>query len=105
MNFFKTALAAIVLALPLAVTPAVAGSAKKDIVDTAVSAGQFTTLVAAVKAAGLVETLKGKGLFLSAVELTFTHPIHNTPITVTADDPEKFETTLKREEDRWLKFK
>lgn len=35
----------------------------KDIVDTAVSAGKFTTLVAAVKAAGLVETLKGPGPF------------------------------------------
>ena len=35
----------------------------KDIVDTAVSAGDFTTLVAAVKAAGLVDTLKGKGPF------------------------------------------
>jgi uncharacterized surface protein with fasciclin (FAS1) repeats len=34
-----------------------------DIVDTAVSAGSFTTLVAAVKAAGLVPTLKGKGPF------------------------------------------
>jgi len=34
-----------------------------DIVDTAVSAGQFKTLVAAVKAAGLVETLKGEGPF------------------------------------------
>lgn len=34
-----------------------------DIVDTAVSAGQFTTLVAAVQAAGLVETLKGPGPF------------------------------------------
>ncbi|WP_373547427.1 fasciclin domain-containing protein [Chamaesiphon sp.] len=34
-----------------------------DIVDTAVSAGSFTTLVAAVKAAGLVETLKGAGPF------------------------------------------
>lgn len=32
-----------------------------DIVDTAVSAGGFETLVAAVKAAGLVETLKGEG--------------------------------------------
>jgi len=32
-----------------------------DIVDTAVSAGQFETLVIAVKAAGLVETLKGEG--------------------------------------------
>lgn len=36
---------------------------KKDIVDTAVSAGQFNTLVAAVKAAGLVDTLKGDGPF------------------------------------------
>ena len=35
----------------------------KDIVDTAVSAGSFETLVAAVKAAGLVETLKGDGPF------------------------------------------
>jgi uncharacterized surface protein with fasciclin (FAS1) repeats len=35
----------------------------KDIVDTAVDAGKFTTLVAAVKAAGLVETLKGAGPF------------------------------------------
>ena len=34
-----------------------------DIVDTAVAAGGFETLVAAVKAAGLVETLKGKGPF------------------------------------------
>ena len=35
----------------------------KDIVDTAVEAGSFTTLVAAVEAAGLVETLKGEGPF------------------------------------------
>lgn len=34
-----------------------------DIVDTAVSAGSFSTLVAAVKAAGLVDTLKGAGPF------------------------------------------
>ncbi len=37
--------------------------APQDIVDTAVGAGSFKTLVAAVKAAGLVETLKGKGPF------------------------------------------
>ncbi|QFT84444.1 Immunogenic protein MPT70 precursor [Halomonas sp. THAF12] len=36
---------------------------KADIVDTAVEAGQFETLVAAVKAANLVETLKGEGPF------------------------------------------
>ena len=35
----------------------------KDIVDTAVAAGDFKTLVAAVQAAGLVDTLKGKGPF------------------------------------------
>ena len=35
----------------------------KDIVDTAVSAGSFNTLVAAVKAADLVDTLKGEGPF------------------------------------------
>ena len=38
-------------------------AAEKDIVDTAVGAGCFKTLVAAVKAAGLVDTLKGKGPF------------------------------------------
>jgi uncharacterized surface protein with fasciclin (FAS1) repeats len=41
-----------------------AGSMKSmDIVDTAVSAGSFNTLVTAVKAADLVETLKGEGPF------------------------------------------
>jgi uncharacterized surface protein with fasciclin (FAS1) repeats len=40
-----------------------ATAADADIVDTAVSAGQFTTLAAALDAAGLVETLKGAGPF------------------------------------------
>ena len=44
-------------------TVAFAGAHSKDIVDTAVEAGSFTTLVAAVEAAGLVETLKGEGPF------------------------------------------
>jgi uncharacterized surface protein with fasciclin (FAS1) repeats len=38
-------------------------AAKKNIVETAVAAGSFNTLVAAVKAAGLVETLSGAGPF------------------------------------------
>lgn len=38
-------------------------TAKMDIVDTAVDAGSFKTLVAAVQAAGLVDTLKGAGPF------------------------------------------
>lgn len=44
-------------------TSAFAEAHSKDIVDTAVDAGSFTTLVAAVEAAGLVETLKGEGPF------------------------------------------
>ena len=48
-----------------AVALALSFSAAKaaDIVDTAIAAGSFKTLVTAVKAAGLVETLKGKGPF------------------------------------------
>jgi uncharacterized surface protein with fasciclin (FAS1) repeats len=57
----KTAIAA-TSALMLAGT-AFAGDQSKDIVDTAVGAGDFSTLVAAVQAAGLVDTLKGEGPF------------------------------------------
>lgn len=42
---------------------AFADGTKADIVDTAVAAGDFTTLVAAAQAAGLVDTLKGEGPF------------------------------------------
>ncbi|EEX08147.1 beta-Ig-H3/fasciclin [Ruegeria lacuscaerulensis ITI-1157] len=44
-------------------TAAMADGHGKDIVDTAVSAGSFNTLVAAVQAAELVDTLKGEGPF------------------------------------------
>jgi len=54
--------AAIALISSLLVGAAV-HSAESDIVDTAVGAGQFQTLAAALQAAGLVETLKGKGPF------------------------------------------
>ncbi len=40
-----------------------ATAADKDIVDTAVAAGSFKTLVTAIQKAGLVDTLKGKGPF------------------------------------------
>ena len=59
-------LAAAVAAVALAAMPAPAAdmaAAKKDIVDTAVAAGSFKTLATALQAAGLVETLKGKGPF------------------------------------------
>ena len=53
-----------VLTIFLSTTALIAGShTKKDIVDTAVGAGSFNTLVAAVQAADLVDTLKGEGPF------------------------------------------
>ncbi len=62
-----TTLRTLALAVPLALTAGAgigqASAAQMDIVDTAASAGQFNTLVAAVEAAGLVETLKGEGPF------------------------------------------
>ena len=52
-----------VLATACFATSVTAQAPTKDIVDTAVAAGSFKTLAAALKAAGLVETLKGKGPF------------------------------------------
>ena len=57
----KTLMATV--AATLFAAPAFADGHSKDIVDTAVAAGSFETLVAAVQAAGLVETLKGDGPF------------------------------------------
>lgn len=56
---------ALVSVAALALAACSSSSAKKpvDIVDTAKSAGQFKTLVAAVEAAGLAETLKSPGPF------------------------------------------
>lgn len=61
-HFPKAVLAGAVLASALAV-PASAAPARADIVDTAIAAGSFKTLAAALQAAGLVETLKGPGPF------------------------------------------
>jgi uncharacterized surface protein with fasciclin (FAS1) repeats len=56
--------AAVVLAVVgLAIGSGFARASNQDIVDTAVSAGQFKTLAAALKAADLVATLKGPGPF------------------------------------------
>ena len=46
-----------------ALAVAAATAQAKDIVDTAVAAGEFNTLAAALQKAGLVDTLKGKGPF------------------------------------------
>jgi uncharacterized surface protein with fasciclin (FAS1) repeats len=60
----------------------------KDIVDTAVAAGQFKTLATALQAAGLVDTLKGKG-----------------PFTVFAPTDEAFAKVPKADLDALLKDK
>jgi uncharacterized surface protein with fasciclin (FAS1) repeats len=59
----RIALALTLSLLTLTVTATAGSMGKKDIVDTAVAAGDFKTLAAALKAAGLVDTLKGPGPF------------------------------------------
>ncbi|MEM5580906.1 fasciclin domain-containing protein [Roseibium sp. AS2] len=59
MKLIQNIVMALLVILPLSA----ARAADRDIVDTAVEAGSFNTLVAAVQAAGLVEPLKGDGPF------------------------------------------
>jgi uncharacterized surface protein with fasciclin (FAS1) repeats len=59
MKLIQKLAVALLLVLPFSAAKAV----DKDIVDTAVGAGTFNTLVAAVQAADLVDTLKGDGPF------------------------------------------
>ena len=65
----KSIITTVVLGLAMLASPAMADhhkgnkNDKKDIVDTAVAAGSFKTLAAALTAAGLVDTMKGEGPF------------------------------------------
>jgi uncharacterized surface protein with fasciclin (FAS1) repeats len=59
----RSAYLLMVFTMLLSVTSNVFAAANKDIVDTAVAAGDFKTLAAALQAAGLVDTLKGPGPF------------------------------------------
>ena len=61
MNYLRRISFAIFAVLPMAFASIPAKA--QDIVDTAIAAGQFNTLVAAVQAAGLVDVLKGDGPF------------------------------------------
>ena len=54
---------AMIIILTMTTTGWAASHEKKDIVDTAIAAGSFTTLAQALTAAGLVPTLKGAGPF------------------------------------------
>jgi len=59
----QTLFAATVFAVAPMVSQAQGTASAKDIVETAVAAGSFKTLATALQAAGLIETLKGKGPF------------------------------------------
>ncbi|RKF08119.1 fasciclin domain-containing protein [Oceaniradius stylonematis] len=63
MTIIKTAIAAIAATGIMTGAALAGGMGAKDIVDTAAANDDFETLVAAVQAAGLVETLKGEGPF------------------------------------------
>jgi uncharacterized surface protein with fasciclin (FAS1) repeats len=63
MKMIKNGLMVAAAALAIGGAAGRAEAQNRDIVDTAVAAGQFTTLAAALKAAGLVDTLKGGGPF------------------------------------------
>jgi uncharacterized surface protein with fasciclin (FAS1) repeats len=63
MNKIRNVMLATAVALGAIGAQGAAFAASKDIVDTAVAAGSFTTLVTALKAADLVDTLKGPGPF------------------------------------------
>jgi uncharacterized surface protein with fasciclin (FAS1) repeats len=59
-NFFRPLVAGMTL---LAASTAATAAQSVDIIDTAKAAGSFNTLIVAIDAAGLTETLKGKGPF------------------------------------------
>lgn len=65
-RFLAPVAVTVLLAVPVSAqhhSQEMASADLRDVVDTAVEAGRFNTLVAAVQAAGLVETLKGEGPF------------------------------------------
>ncbi len=70
----------------------------KDIVDTAVAAGSFDTLVAAVKAAGLVDALKGDGpftVFAPTDEAFAALPAGTVESLLKPENKEKLQAILK----------
>lgn len=62
-SHLKKLMIAAMAVIGLTVSATVAHAMQKNIVETAVEAGEFTTLAKALGAAGLVDTLKGKGPF------------------------------------------
>ena len=79
--------------------PPMPAPAQPDIVDTAAAAGSFTTLLAAAKAAGLVDALKGRGPFTVFAPTdrafkTLIRRLHTTPEKLLSD-PAKLASILK----------
>lgn len=63
MNILKRFLVIAFFALPVGAGLSLVQASQKDVVQTAADAGQFNTLITAVKAAGLEDTLRGSGPF------------------------------------------
>lgn len=100
-NMFKklTAMVVVVAACLTFSSMANAGNhgMKKDIVDVAAENGSFNTLVAAVKAAGLVETLKGDGpftVFAPTDEAFAKLPAGTVDMLLKAENKDKLVTVL-----------
>lgn len=88
VRFLHSSAAAVLMAIVAVSADAADTANKKDIVDTAIAAEQFETLVSAVKAAELVEVLKGEG-----------------PLTVFAPTDKAFEKVPKEKLEALLKDK
>jgi uncharacterized surface protein with fasciclin (FAS1) repeats len=94
------ALVAALAALALAATPAnarpdTAAAAKPNLVETAVAAGNYTTLVSLVKQAGLAETLSGKGPYtvFAPTDAAFKK-VPKTTLTALGKDKAKLKAVL-----------
>ncbi|MBV9197090.1 MAG: fasciclin domain-containing protein [Solirubrobacterales bacterium] len=95
MKRFLT-LVAVAASLSLVVVPATAGaSGQRNIVQTAASAGQFKTLVALVKQAGLAATLSGPGPFtvFAPTDAAFAK-VPKATLTALAHDRKKLQAVL-----------
>ena len=103
LSIVRKALISIVATLGLTVTATAghhASGKSADIVDVAVAAGQFSTLAAALEAAGLVDTLKGEGPFtvFAPTDEAFAalRPATGVLLEALADASEVFATLARR---------
>lgn len=100
MKLFRTlkVLTAVTVLAAAGVAPQARAEAKGDIVAVASGAGSFKTLVAAVKAAGLVETLQGAGpftVFAPTDEAFAKLPAGTVEDLLKPENKEKLATILK----------